>query len=89
MLADEVSFATYADRFKIAPTGLFGGEPGACAQTWVERGNERIDLQSKQSFTLRKGDRLVLRTGGGGGYGAPDARAQAALEADRTDALMA
>ena len=39
ILSDDVQFATYADRFKIAPEGLFGGKPGRCAQTWVERGD--------------------------------------------------
>jgi N-methylhydantoinase B len=87
VLSDDVTFATYGDRFKLAPEGLFGGEPGACAETFVERGNERIALKSKQSYQLRKGDRLVMRTGGGGGYGAPSDRASARLEADRLDAL--
>ena len=44
------------------PEGLFGGEAGARAETFVERGNERIALRSKQAFRLRRGDRLVMRT---------------------------
>ncbi|MCB1739548.1 MAG: hydantoinase B/oxoprolinase family protein [Gammaproteobacteria bacterium] len=87
VLCDDVTFATYADRFKIAPTGLFGGGPGACARTWVERGNERIELGAKQSFPLRRGDRLVLQTGGGGGYGDPALRSAADRERDRLDGL--
>jgi N-methylhydantoinase B len=77
ILSDDVAFATYGDRFKLAPQGLFGGGPGRCAETIVERDGVEIALDSKQSFTLRKGDRLILRTGGGGGYGSvPDASAE-------------
>jgi len=88
VLADDVTFATYADRFKIAPQGLFGGEPGRTAETFVERGNERIALASKQSFPLRKGDRLVMRTGGGAGYGPPDERSPGLAERDHLDGFM-
>ncbi|MBT6277719.1 MAG: hydantoinase B/oxoprolinase family protein [Chromatiales bacterium] len=74
VIADDVQFATYADRFELAPQGLFGGEPGSCAKTFVERDGERIALRSKQSFSLRRGDRLVMQTGGGAGYGPTEAR---------------
>ena len=88
ILADDVSFATYADRFTHAPQGLFGGQPGACAETFVERGDERIALRSKQSFALRRGDRLVMRTGGGAGYGPPSERSGMARERDRLDGVI-
>lgn len=71
ILEDEVTFATYSDRFRIAPEGLFGGKEGACAATHVERDGEIIQLPSKTSFALRKGDVLVAYTGGGAGYGSP------------------
>ncbi|MDE0810732.1 MAG: hydantoinase B/oxoprolinase family protein, partial [Alphaproteobacteria bacterium] len=69
VLEDDVMFATYGDRFRIAPEGVFGGGPGAKAETFVERGGQKIPLASKQQFPLNSGDRLVVRTGGGGGYG--------------------
>jgi N-methylhydantoinase B len=76
ILEDEVTFATYSDRFRIPPEGLFGGKEGACAATHVERDGEIIDLPSKTSFALRKGDLLVAHTGGGAGYGNPAERSQ-------------
>lgn len=85
---DDVGFATYADRFRIAPEGLFGGAPGVTARTYVERGNERIELASKQSFKLRKGDVLVTMTGGGAGYGDPAERSPAALARDAANGLV-
>jgi N-methylhydantoinase B len=79
ILADGVTFATYSDRFKLAAQGLFGGEPGETAETYVVRGGERIALNSKQSFNLQRGDLLVMHTGGGAGYG---------LAAERPDDLL-
>lgn len=69
MLEDDVVFAIYSDRFRIPAQGVFGGSPGACAECFVRRGGDKIPLRSKDSVTLQKGDLLVLRTGGGGGYG--------------------
>ena len=56
---------------------------------FVERDGEAIELDSKQSFNLRTGDRLVLRTGGGGGYGEPSERESNARELDVRDGLVA
>ena len=69
-----VTFATYADRFELAPQPLFGGVSGRTAEVMVERAGETIRLASKQSFALRRGDRLIMRTGGGAGYGEPSRR---------------
>ena len=88
VIADEVEFATYADRFVRAPEGLFGGQPGRCAETYVERAGQRIELRSKQSFKLKRGDRLVMRTGGGAGYGEPSEREGNLRDADQRDGLM-
>jgi N-methylhydantoinase B len=46
------------------------------------RDGKAIKLGSKLSFALRKGDRLILETGGGAGYGDPTARSPAARERD-------
>ncbi|MFY0614082.1 MAG: hydantoinase B/oxoprolinase family protein [Hyphomicrobiaceae bacterium] len=69
ILDDGVQFATYTDRFKTQAEGLFGGQPGASAEYVVERGSEAIRLPSKTRVTLERDDLLVVRTGGGGGYG--------------------
>ena len=85
ILESDVTFATYGDRFRIGAEGLFGGGPGATAETCVLRGGQKIPLRSKQQFPLRRGDRLVVRTGGGGGYGPPGERDAALAERDRMD----
>lgn len=68
---DQVSLATYGDRFVFAPPGLFGGQPGARAASHAIRRGKRIPIGSKQSFALEQGDVLVMLTGGGAGYGDP------------------
>ena len=83
ILKDGVSFATYSDRFRLSPEGLFGGEPGACAETHIIRDGQRIAVPSKILQDLRKGDILVTATGGGAGYGQPAERAQALTDQDR------
>ena len=85
ILESGVTFATYGDRFRLGAEGLFGGGPGATAESFVMRGGQRIPLRSKQQFALSRGDRLVVRTGGGGGYGPPGERDASLAARDRMD----
>jgi N-methylhydantoinase B len=88
ILKDGVTFATYSDRFRLAPDGLFGGAPGKCAETHLKRGDEILELPSKGSFALQKGDVLMIETGGGGGFGDPAERAPKKVEQDLTQAFI-
>ena len=87
ILSGNVTFATYGDRFRIAPAGVLGGGSGAQAETFVERGGQVIQLESKQQFVLHEGDRLVVRTGGGGGYGKPSERNAGLRENDQLNGI--
>ncbi len=88
ILKDEVSFAVYADRFRIAPDGLFGGSPGQRGRCEIKRGEEIIAVKSKDANVLRRGDLLTIHLGGGGGYGDPAGRDRAAIDRDLADGLM-
>ena len=88
ILRDDVTFAIYADRFRIAPEGLFGGGPGALARCELHRDGRVLPVASKAGMSLRKGDLLAVFTGGGGGYGDPAARCRAAIEEDVADGLV-
>lgn len=88
ILSDDVTFATYGDRFRIAPEGVLGGGAGAQAETFVERGGQVIQLESKQQFVLHEGDILVVRTGGGGGYGVPSERNARLRENDKLSGIL-
>ena len=54
----------------------------------VLRGNEKIDLGSKTSFRLAKGDRLVMSTGGGAGYGDVARRSPGRAAQDRESGAL-
>ena len=52
-----------------APYGMAGGESGACGrQVWVSGGVEK-ELPSVVTFEVEAGDRVVIETPGGGGWG--------------------
>lgn len=86
--ADNVTFAAYGDRFDIAPEGLFGGAPGGKAEVWIERAGEKVELPSKTSMPLLRGDLLVVRTGGGAGYGPAGDRDARHTARDLTDGYI-
>jgi N-methylhydantoinase B len=82
ILADDVTFGLHSDRHRHGAPGLFGGgtgAPGACVL--VRDGTARV-LGSKVHEALRAGDRLVVRAGGGGGYGPADRRPAERLAKD-------
>ena len=56
-----------------APFGMAGGEPGARGRQYVVRADgETIELGSVDGCSMRAGDRLIVETPGGGGYGERD-----------------
>lgn len=82
ILRDQVNFAIYADRFRIAPYGLFGGTDGRSGRAELLRNGEVIRIRSKDGMLLRKGDILTIYTAGGGGYGDPRQRSEADVRND-------
>ncbi|TXD38641.1 hydantoinase B/oxoprolinase family protein [Lujinxingia vulgaris] len=63
-----------AERRVFAPYGLAGGAPGARGSTRLirARGGQEERLEGKISVEVEAGDRLIIETPGGGGYGAPE-----------------
>lgn len=82
ILKDGTNFATYQDRVRLRPYGLFGGTDGERTRTEVLRDGKVITLKSKDRIDLRKGDILTLVTAGGGGYGSPAERDPRLVERD-------
>jgi N-methylhydantoinase B len=59
-----------ADRRRLAPYGLNGGEAGVCGQDSIIREDDDARrIQSKGSWQLEAGERVRIETPGGGGYG--------------------
>ncbi|MDR7418418.1 MAG: hydantoinase B/oxoprolinase family protein [Armatimonadota bacterium] len=82
ILADGVNFGLHSDRHRHAAPGLFGGQAGLPGACFVERADEVITLGSKVSATLRAGDLLTVRSGGGAGYGPVEQRDPRLVERD-------
>lgn len=60
------------ERRRHAPWGLNGGEPGAPGEDWLIRASgDRERLAGKTTVDVAAGDRLVVLTPGGGGWGTP------------------
>jgi len=60
-----------SERRRFAPYGLCGGSDGKLGRNRLRRGRILRDLGSKASVRLEEGDRLIIETPGGGGYGRP------------------
>jgi 5-oxoprolinase (ATP-hydrolysing) len=59
-----------ANRRAIAPRGLNGGGDAMPGKNWVERVNGAIEpLSATASAEMQAGDRFVIETPGGGGFG--------------------
>jgi N-methylhydantoinase B len=58
------------ERRRNAPWGLAGGQPGATGEDWlVHATGDRERLPGKTTVEVESGDRLVVLTPGGGGWG--------------------
>ena len=59
-----------ADRRTRGPYGLHGGGAGACGRDELVRGGVAEPIAGRVRLEVARGDRLRIRTPGGGGYGA-------------------
>jgi N-methylhydantoinase B len=60
-----------AERRKVRPYGLGGGEEGVAGRAWVAKSgsDEKVELPGKFSRSLDQGDIICIETPGGGGWG--------------------
>lgn len=85
-LVDDVSFTHRSERHFSAAAGLLGGGPGARARSVIHRRDGTTEeIPSKIVTRLNRGDRVVIETAGGGGYGDPARRGAEARAADVAD----
>jgi N-methylhydantoinase B len=67
-LLSDAEVTVISERRKIAPYGLFGGKGGAPGKNIIiEAGTKKV-MPSKFSLRLKKGDRVIIETPGGGGF---------------------
>jgi N-methylhydantoinase B/oxoprolinase/acetone carboxylase alpha subunit len=81
-----LSFSHRGERHFVAAQGMSGGGAGACARSWITRRDGATEvIASKLVTRLAPGDRLVIETAGGGGYGEPARRDAGAVMSDLAD----
>jgi 5-oxoprolinase (ATP-hydrolysing) len=69
---EKMTAAILANRRRVPPFGLAGGENAAPGRNWVERTDgSRVELAATGKIDVNPGDVFVIETPGGGGYGAP------------------
>ena len=75
---------TNLDRIKFPPWGVLGGEPGGSGLVTVfpASGAAPVRMCKAKGYPLNPGDRVVLETGGGGGYGPPSERSHDLIQRD-------
>lgn len=82
-LVDGVRVSYRGERHHSQAKGSQGGQDGRSARATLYRSSGVVEeLQSKCMLVLDKGDRLVLETAGGGGFGDPERRLDAARRSD-------
>jgi len=69
VLVADATLSIQSERRKYPPKGLLGGEDGRTGKNYLVRNNKRLNLPSKVTMPLEKGDVVVIETPGGGGYG--------------------
>ena len=61
-----------SNRRKVAPFGLRGGCDGQLGETWLISAKNRTRLASSAAVQVEAGDKIVIKTPGGGGFGKPN-----------------
>lgn len=57
------------ERRRVQPWGLWGGAPGEVGEDLVFRSGSWEKVPAKSTFSVEAGDRLLVKTPGGGGWG--------------------
>ena len=73
-----LSIVFLTERLRVPAPGLGGGGDGACGEVLING----LSVDSRRPHVLAPGDEVILRTPGGGGYGASSERAEALTSYD-------
>ena len=77
------------DRAKFPPNGVAGGEPGSRSRFVIHLGADgERETPASGRYELRSGERFLLQSAGGGGYGEPKKRDPAALKRDTVEGYV-
>ena len=86
LLEEEADVFLFGERGRFAPKGVVGGKDALPNRFYYEQsdGFKEPPMVSKMTgIHIKKGQKLLLETPGGGGYGNPEMRPEAAILKDR------
>jgi N-methylhydantoinase B len=82
-LLEDATVVRRYDRAKFPPNGVAGGKPGSRSRFVIHLGsNDERETPASGRYELCAGERFLLQSAGGGGYGDPHRRDRAALNRD-------
>lgn len=88
LLADATVIRRF-DKTRFPPQGLAGGKDGARARFRIKLGMpDEHDTQASGRYEMKAGERFLLQTAAGGGYGDPALREHDAIERDITEGYV-
>jgi N-methylhydantoinase B len=79
--ATPVGIIFMAERCRFPAPGMYGGAPGAPGEVGVDG----VAVDYRTNMVLKPGQRILLRTPGGGGMGPSSERDPQAIERDRRE----
>jgi N-methylhydantoinase B len=85
VLVEDATVSLWFERTQTLAWGLFGGEAAKPAKITIQRESEEIFMLKANRLPLTKGSRVLVETGGGGGYGSVSARSSELIENDLAD----
>ena len=82
LLADATVIRRF-DKARFPPQGLAGGTPGGPARFVVRLGAaDEVEAPASGRYEMKAGERFLVQSAGGGGYGDPRLREPAAIDRD-------
>jgi N-methylhydantoinase B len=87
---EDGEISIHDDRWLTYPWGVLGGRPAMrCEKILLRTDGSRQQLPAKcDEISVKRGDTLIYRTAGGGGWGDPLERPQDSLESEMRDGLV-
>jgi N-methylhydantoinase B len=88
LLGDAVVIRRF-DKSRYPPQGLAGGKPGGRSRFVVRLGSpDELEAPASGRYEMKAGERFLLQSAGGGGYGDPRERDRAAIDRDVADGYV-
>src|SRR5712691_10284974 len=82
-LLEDATVIRRFDKTSVPPTGLAGGEPGSRSRFVIRLGTyAEHETPASGRYEMKAGERFLIQTAGGGGYGDARERDRAAVEKD-------